>query len=54
MAMSLLSNLRSGVYLYDRRTGHERLVQAVERYGRLSSSASSIPKQVRLIGNPSQ
>ncbi len=33
--MSLLSKLRSGVYLYDRRTGHERLVQAVERYGQV-------------------
>jgi len=30
--MSLLSKLRSGVYLYDHCTGHERLVQAVESY----------------------
>jgi hypothetical protein len=35
MAMSLLSKLQSGVYLYDHRTGHERLVQAVERYGQV-------------------
>ena len=33
--MSLLSNLRSGIYLYDHRTGHERLVQAVESYGQV-------------------
>jgi hypothetical protein len=30
--MSLLSKLQPGVHLYDRRTGHERLVQAVEAY----------------------
>ena len=33
--MSLLSDLRPGVRLYDRRTGHERLVQAVERHGQV-------------------
>jgi len=33
--MTLLSRLQPGVRLYDRRTGHERLVQAVERYGQV-------------------
>jgi hypothetical protein len=33
--MTLLSTLKPGVRLYDRRTGRERLVQAVETYGQV-------------------
>ena len=33
--MSLLSDLQPGVCLYDRRTGRERIVQAVEAYGQV-------------------
>lgn len=33
--MALLSALKPGVRLYDRCTGHERLIQAVETHGQV-------------------